>query len=96
MTTAALSGPGRSPAHSRSRTEPNALRRTLTTTIPISALPRASSTIAVTTATLTSLAPSLLPRSALTQALFTGFLAAVGFGIAVLVRRLRRLVTRSG
>lgn len=95
MTTAALSGPGRSPAHSRSRTAPNALRRTLTTTIPISTLPRTSSTIAITTATLASLAPSLLPRSALTQALFTGFLAAVGFGIAVLVRLFRRLVSRT-
>lgn len=95
MTTAALSGPGRSPARSRSRTAPNALRRTLTTTIPISALPRTSSTMAVTTATLASLAPSLLPRSALTQALFTGFLAAAGVGILVLARLLRRLVTHS-
>ncbi|MFC0450703.1 alpha/beta-hydrolase family protein [Rhodococcus jostii] len=93
MTLSALSGLGRSTPHGHARTQPNVLRRTLVTTIPISALPRASSTIAVTALTLASLAPSLLPRSALTQALFTGFLAAVGFGIVVLVRRLTRLVT---
>ena len=80
MTITALSGPGRSTVHSRSRTKPNALRRTLVTTIPVSALPRVSSTIVVTAVTLASLAPSLLPRSALTQALFTGVLAAIGFG----------------
>ncbi len=57
--------------------------------------PRLSSTIVVTAVTLASLAPSLLPRSALTQALFTGVLAACGFGFVVLVRRLWHLVTRS-
>ncbi|ABG98250.1 conserved hypothetical protein [Rhodococcus jostii RHA1] len=95
MTITALSGPGRSTVHCRSRTKPNALRRTLVTTIPVSALPRVSSTIVVTAVTLASLAPSLLPRSALTQALFTGVLAVIGFGFVVLARRLRYLATRS-
>ncbi|MEU2000280.1 alpha/beta-hydrolase family protein [Rhodococcus sp. NPDC019627] len=73
----------------------SALRRALATTIPVSTLPRASSTIVVTLCVLASLTPSLLPRSALTQALFTGVLAAAGLGMLVLVRRLRQVLTRS-
>ncbi|WP_374212592.1 alpha/beta-hydrolase family protein [Rhodococcus tibetensis] len=77
-----------------SRVPANVLRRGLATTIPVSALPRASSTISVTMFVLASLAPSLLPRSALTQALFTGVLAAAGLGILVLARRLRQVLIR--
>ncbi len=52
------------------------------------AVPRVSTTAAVSTATLVSLAPSLLPRTAPMQAIVTGVLVAFGLGIAGAARRL--------
>ncbi|WP_072690865.1 alpha/beta-hydrolase family protein [Rhodococcus marinonascens] len=95
MTTSVLFGPGPSTAHSHPRATPLLSRRAVATTTPISALPRVSSTIAVTGLALTSLAPSLLPRDVLTQAVFSGTLAAAGLGIVIVLRRLARLVKYS-
>lgn len=50
------------------------------------AVPRPSTTGAVSTATLVSLAPSLLPRTAPTQAIVTGVLVAFGLGVAAAAR----------
>lgn len=51
------------------------------------AAPRIATTVCVTTAALLSLAPSLLPRAAVVQAVLTGILVAVGWGLAALWRR---------
>lgn len=50
------------------------------------AVPRLSTTIAVSTATLVSLAPSLLPRTAPTQAIATGLLVTFALGVAAAAR----------
>ncbi|MFD4179577.1 alpha/beta-hydrolase family protein [Rhodococcus sp. NPDC058514] len=46
------------------------------------ALPRVLTSVAVTSMVVVSLAPSLLPRSAVVQAILTGLLAALGWGVA--------------
>ncbi|MFC7447354.1 alpha/beta-hydrolase family protein [Rhodococcus daqingensis] len=46
------------------------------------ALPRVLTSVAVTSMVTVSLAPSLLPRSAVVQAILTGLLAALGWGVA--------------
>lgn len=56
-------------------------------------IPRVATTIVSTATIVASLAPSLLPRTPTTQGIVTGVFAALGFGIAAL---LRRLPIRSG
>ncbi|MFF0814359.1 alpha/beta-hydrolase family protein [Rhodococcus sp. NPDC003318] len=55
--------------------------------------PRVATTVCVATAATVSLAPSLLPRAAAVQAIVTGVLVAVGWGLASLVRRASRKST---
>ncbi|TQF67179.1 hypothetical protein FK531_16590 [Rhodococcus spelaei] len=58
--------------------------------------PRVATTVALTTTAAISLAPSLLPRGATTQALLTGVLTALGWGLAALWRRMPRHRPGSG
>ncbi|WP_305092041.1 alpha/beta-hydrolase family protein [Prescottella sp. R16] len=60
------------------------------------ALPRVSTSLAVSAGTLISLAPSLLPRPAAVQGILTGVLVSVLWGLATLARRRRRTVTSPG
>ncbi|QBJ95173.1 hypothetical protein ERC79_03770 [Rhodococcus sp. ABRD24] len=61
-----------------------------TLTAVAAALPRVGTTVAVTGASMISMAPSLLPRSPLAQGVVTGLLAATGWGLAAAARRLAR------
>ncbi|MFC9787919.1 alpha/beta-hydrolase family protein [Rhodococcus sp. NPDC127528] len=54
------------------------------------AAPRVSTTVALTAGAVVSVAPSLLPRGVTTQALLTGGLTALGWGLAVLWRQVSR------
>ncbi|TJZ81307.1 hypothetical protein FCG67_01260 [Rhodococcus oryzae] len=57
-------------------------RPTATVDVAAVALPRVLTSVAVTSTVAVSLAPSLLPRSAVVQAILTGLLAALGWGLA--------------
>ncbi|MEE2034335.1 alpha/beta-hydrolase family protein [Rhodococcus chondri] len=58
--------------------------------------PRVGSTVVVTIASSVSLAPSLLPRGSMTQALFSGILVVVALAVTAAVRRLGRRSPRRG
>lgn len=53
------------------------------------ALPRVSTSVAIATGAVASLAPSLLPRTPVAQGVFTGILVALCWGVAALLRRPR-------
>ncbi|MEV0946196.1 alpha/beta-hydrolase family protein [Rhodococcus sp. NPDC049939] len=95
MTTGILADPRYAAEPRYSRVTASLARLVGAAQIPIPALPRVSTTIAVTAPTLASLAPSLLPRDVLTQAVFSGVLAAVGLGIVVIGRTLVGLIRHS-
>lgn len=56
------------------------------------AVPRATTSIILAVAVVASLAPSLLPRSSLTQAIVTGVFATAGLAVSALLHRLCRSV----
>lgn len=75
MSAVALERPGRAPRVAQPRTGADALPRVLTSVL-------------VGSFVCMSLAPSLLPRTALTQAIVTGLLAAIGLGASTLIHRI--------